>query len=70
MQIGGTAPTIMNAANEIAVQGFLDGKIGFLRIAAIVEETLSRLPLGVLRRLEDVHGIDREARHVASALTI
>jgi 1-deoxy-D-xylulose-5-phosphate reductoisomerase len=69
LQSGGTAPTIMNAANEIAVQGFLDGKIGFLRIAAIVEETLSQLPLGALQRLEDVHAIDREARQTAIALT-
>ncbi len=69
LRSGGTAPTIMNAANEIAVQAFLDGKIGFMRIAAIVEETLSRLPLGALQRLEDVHVIDREARHIASALT-
>ncbi len=68
LQSGGTAPTIMNAANEIAVQSFLDGRIGFLRIAAIVEETLSRLPTGALQRLEDVHAIDREARHIASAL--
>ncbi len=69
LQSGGTAPTIMNAANEIAVQSFLDGRIGFLKIAAIVEETLSRLPLGALRRLEDVHAIDSEARRIAKKLT-
>ncbi len=70
LQSGGTAPTIMNAANEIAVAGFLAGKIGFLRIAAIVEETLTQLPLGALRRLEDVHAIDREARQAARALMV
>ncbi|HEY2068753.1 MAG TPA: 1-deoxy-D-xylulose-5-phosphate reductoisomerase [Rhizomicrobium sp.] len=38
---GGRAPTILNAANEIAVDAFLDGRIGFLDIARVVEETLS-----------------------------
>jgi len=69
LQSGGTAPTIMNAANEIAVAHFLGGGIGFLQIANIVEETLSRLPLGTLKRLEDVHAIDHEARQIANTLT-
>ncbi len=68
LQTGGTAPTIMNAANETAVQSFLDGRIAFLSIAAIVEETLSRLPPRALRRLEDVHEVDREARRIAATL--
>jgi 1-deoxy-D-xylulose-5-phosphate reductoisomerase len=41
MRLGGVAPTILNAANEIAVAAFLDGKIGFLDIPRIVEDTLS-----------------------------
>ncbi len=68
LQTGGTAPAVMNAANETAVQCFLDGRIGFLRIAAIVEETLSRLPSRALRQLEDVHSVDREARRIAAGL--
>jgi 1-deoxy-D-xylulose-5-phosphate reductoisomerase len=66
LQTGGTAPTIMNAANEVAVQGFLQGRIDFLRIASIIEETLQRLPTCPLREWEDVHAVDREARRVAA----
>src|SRR5262245_25579391 len=39
---GGSASTALNAANEVAVQAFLDGRIGFLRIAVLVEATLDR----------------------------
>ena len=39
---GGTAPAVLNAANEVAVAAFLDGRIGFMAIAAVVEETLLR----------------------------
>ena len=65
LQTGGTAPAVMNAANEAAVQSFLDGRIGFPRIAAIVEETLARLPAQPVRRLEDVESADLEARRLA-----
>jgi 1-deoxy-D-xylulose-5-phosphate reductoisomerase len=41
---GGTAPVVLNAANEVAVAAFLDGRIGFTAIAMVVEETLARLP--------------------------
>ena len=68
LRAGGTAPTVMNAANETAVQRFLDGGIGFLRIAAIVEETLSRLPTRPLRSLDDVRDADSEARRIAATL--
>ena len=44
MRAGGAAPTVLNAANEIAVQAFLDERIGFLEIADIVEETIDRVP--------------------------
>lgn len=59
---GGAAPTILNAANEVAVQAFLDGRIGFLGIAEAVERTLERLEAAPLTRIEDVLGMDREAR--------
>jgi len=65
LQAGGRAPTILNAANEIAVENFLAGKIGFLEIAAAVEETLSRVPNGSLTSLEDVYTTDIEARAAA-----
>ncbi len=41
---GGTAPCVLNAANEVAVGAFLDGRIGFLDIAAVVEEALEQVP--------------------------
>jgi 1-deoxy-D-xylulose-5-phosphate reductoisomerase len=67
LQTGGAAPTILNAANEIAVARFLAGDIGFLDIAAIVEHTLDRIPLQGLDTLDDVIAIDAEARQVAGA---
>ncbi|MFQ5773195.1 MAG: 1-deoxy-D-xylulose-5-phosphate reductoisomerase [Kiloniellaceae bacterium] len=70
LQTGGTAPTILNAANEVAVQGFLDRRVGFLGIAAIVEQTLERLPAGRLDGIEDVLAVDGEARRVAAGIFI
>ena len=68
---GGSASTVLNAANEIAVQAFLDGRIGFLAIAGVVETTLERsvhladlLPDSV----DDVLAIDAEARAMALSL--
>ena len=65
LQIGGSAPTILNAANEVAVQGFLDGRLGFLDIAEVVERTLEKMPAGPLNGLEDVWQMDNEARRIA-----
>jgi len=62
---GGTAPTILNAANEVAVYAFLAGQVGFLDIAAIVEETLTRVAPATLTCLRMLHAIDDEARTVA-----
>jgi 1-deoxy-D-xylulose-5-phosphate reductoisomerase len=68
LRAGGLTPTILNAANEIAVQAFLGRKIGFLDIARVVEETLSaRAPNGS-GAVDDVEGIldvDRQARDLA-----
>lgn len=69
LQAGGSAPTILNAANEIAVSAFLEGRIGFLDIAQVVEDTLQGLPVSPLVSLEDVWSVDREARAIASGLT-
>jgi len=62
---GGTAPTILNAANEVAVFAFLAGQIGFLDIAGIVEETLTQVEASTLTCLRMLHAIDDEARAVA-----
>lgn len=63
---GGGAPTVLNAANEVAVAAFLDSRIGFLDIAVIVEETLAALPDRRIDSLDDVHDTDREARAIAT----
>jgi 1-deoxy-D-xylulose-5-phosphate reductoisomerase len=65
LEAGGSAPTVLNAANEVAVLAFLDRQIGFLDIAKIVGETLERIPRIEIDDLEMVADIDREARAVA-----
>ena len=64
---GGAAPTVLNAANEVAVAAFLAGSVGFLAIASIVEAVLGAVSAGPLRSLEDVLAIDGEARRAAAA---
>ena len=68
LQAGGSAPTILNAANEVAVLAFLERRIGFLDIVRFVEETLLSLPASPLVSLEDVWSVDKEARAVTSGL--
>jgi 1-deoxy-D-xylulose-5-phosphate reductoisomerase len=63
---GGTAPCVLNAANEVAVGAFLEGRIGFLDIAAVVEEALARVPAEPLVSLEQVLDADRRAREAAA----
>jgi 1-deoxy-D-xylulose-5-phosphate reductoisomerase len=68
---GGSAGTVLNAANEVAVEAFLTRKIGFLAIVGLVEATLDASVdlLGLDRRnVEDVLAIDAEARASARAL--
>ena len=62
---GGTAPCAFNAANEVAVAAFLDGRIGFLDTASVVEETLSRVDGSPARDLDDLVAADDEARQLA-----
>jgi 1-deoxy-D-xylulose-5-phosphate reductoisomerase len=62
---GGAAPTVLNAANEVAVAAFLAGRIGFLEIAETVEQTLSRLRPPPPANLADVAALDAEARRLA-----
>ena len=63
---GGTAPCAYNAANEVAVSAFLEGRIGFLDVAAVVEETLARADGAPARDLDDLHAADDEARCLAA----
>jgi 1-deoxy-D-xylulose-5-phosphate reductoisomerase len=62
---GGTAPCILNAANEIAVHAFLDGRLPFAAIAETIERTLSELPTEPVRAFESLYEADRAARMVA-----
>lgn len=64
---GGAKPAILNAANEVAVAAFLKGQIGFLDIAALVEETLSGYLPDMPVTLEDLFSIDAAARAYAQA---
>jgi 1-deoxy-D-xylulose-5-phosphate reductoisomerase len=66
-QAGGTAPCVLNAANEVAVHAFLAGRLPFLGIAAVIEDTLAELPAERVRAFETLYEADREARAVASA---
>ena len=59
---GGTYPCAFNAANEVAVQAFLDGRIGFLDIAAAVEDVLERVDGSPARDLQELIEADRRAR--------
>jgi len=65
---GNGSPAILNAANEVAVAGFLEQKIGFLDITAIVEETLEHVPAHRIASFDDFEGIDAEARKFAQIL--
>lgn len=68
MEAGGGCPAILNAANEIAVAAFLDGRLGFCDIAVIVESALGRYQPAAPQSIEDVLTIDAEARRVATEL--
>ena len=70
MREGGSAPCILNAANEIAVAAFIAGQAGFLDIDAIVAETLERVPHMAMTSLADVVAVDAEAPSVARAHVI
>lgn len=65
MRAGGLAPTILNAANEIAVAAFLKEQIGFTNIPQVVEHTLQKLENSVADNIESILNKDEIARHVA-----
>ena len=67
MAAGGTAPACLNAANEIAVQAFLDGRIGFLDIARVIEESLAAIPADDAADIESIVATDAETRIFATS---
>jgi 1-deoxy-D-xylulose-5-phosphate reductoisomerase len=64
---GGTFPCAYNAANEVAVDAFLSGRIGFLDIPALVEDVLARVDGAPARDLAELHEADRRARELVGA---
>ena len=64
----GTAPVILNGANEMAVDWFLKDRIPFGRIPEVVERTLNTLPTGAVRNIADVYAADAEARRAALSI--
>jgi 1-deoxy-D-xylulose-5-phosphate reductoisomerase len=65
-QAGGTAPCVLNAANEIAVHAFLEGRLPFLEISSVIERTLSELGAEPVRAFESLYEADRQARALAA----
>jgi 1-deoxy-D-xylulose-5-phosphate reductoisomerase len=65
---GGRAPAVLNAANEVAVAAFLDGRIGYPAIPAIIESVLAAAGSGPAGCLDDVLDADRDARERAGNL--
>jgi 1-deoxy-D-xylulose-5-phosphate reductoisomerase len=66
LHAGGSAPTTLNAANEVAVDAFLAGRIRFLDIVGVVEDALEALPNEPMATLDEVRAADTAAREVAS----
>lgn len=68
MHAGGTAPAVFNAANEVAVAAFLAGRVPFLAISRIIEQTLARVNSAEPSSLAEVLSVDAEARRTATTL--
>jgi 1-deoxy-D-xylulose-5-phosphate reductoisomerase len=66
-EAGGTAPTVLNAADEVAVAAFLDGQIPFTGIAAVIERILEEMPARPVTHFDDLFATDAEARERAAA---
>ncbi len=67
LRAGGTAPAVLNAANEIAVAAFLDGRLPFTGIACIIAETLAAVPPNPAEELASVIAADAQSRSWAAA---
>jgi 1-deoxy-D-xylulose-5-phosphate reductoisomerase len=68
LRAGGTAPAVLNAANEVAVAAFLERQIPFLAIPQLIERVLQALPVSPVTSLDDVLAADAQARSQAAAL--
>ena len=68
LRAGGSAPAVLNAANEVAVAAFLEGRLPFLGIAALIGATLDALPAAELPDLTAVFAADAQARRLATEL--
>jgi 1-deoxy-D-xylulose-5-phosphate reductoisomerase len=67
-EAGGTAPCVLNAADEVAVAAFLDGRIPFTAIAEVVGDVLGAMPAATPSHFDDLFAADAEARERASGL--
>ncbi len=65
LKTGGTAPAVLNAANEVAVEAFLNNRLTFLGIGDLIAKVLDRMPVGPAEMLNDVINADAEARQLA-----
>jgi 1-deoxy-D-xylulose-5-phosphate reductoisomerase len=65
---GGTAPTVLNAANEVAVQAFLDRRLNFVGISTVIDKVLQRLNASPVQALGDVLEADAAARRLAVSM--
>jgi 1-deoxy-D-xylulose-5-phosphate reductoisomerase len=65
---GGTSPTVLNAANEVAVQAFLDGRLNFVGISTVIDKVLQRADSSPVKALGDVLEADAVARRLAVSL--
>src|SRR5204862_3305741 len=65
---GGTAPCVLNAANEVAAHAFVAGRLSFLAIARVIEETLDRVGPTRVHGFETLYEADAEAREIAAEL--
>jgi 1-deoxy-D-xylulose-5-phosphate reductoisomerase len=66
-EAGGTAPCVLNAADEVAVRAFLDERLPFTGIAEVVERVLGEMPAETVGHFEDLFAVDAEARERAEA---
>lgn len=67
---GGTAPAILNAANEVAVQGFLDRRLRFDQIHSVIHRVMSKIPCEGVTSLDIIQDLDQRARNLANELIV
>lgn len=68
LEKGGNSPCVLNAANEVAVEAFLEDKIGFLQMSDVIEECIKTVPFVAKPKLEDYINSDRDARTITKKI--